>query len=124
MKRKEQIKQLVNQTKTVVLVECVNEAFNSWTRMKGLLGKKEYPNQALVIHPCQQVHTWFMRFPIDLIFIDPMQKVIAKEQNVKPWSLSKKRRDAVAVIEAEIGVFSDDKVTIGDVLTIEKVDEE
>ena len=113
---------LRNKTNSLILVEHADLTKNMWQRMQGLLGKKIYLNRALIIRPCNQVHTWFMRFSIDVLFIDHQNRVIAKELDLKPWAISKKQPKAVAVIEAAAGVFLDEKVCIGDLLEFEKVD--
>ncbi|NEU30510.1 DUF192 domain-containing protein [bacterium LRH843] len=111
-----------NKTKAITLVERVEWTENGWSRFKGLLGKKAFTNRALVIQPCNQVHTWFMCFSIDVLFINNQNEVIAKESALKPWAVSAKQRNATAVIEAEAGVFSNEKVDIGDVLEFVKAD--
>ncbi len=116
------MERLRNKTTSRSLVKRVKWAKSHLLRVKGLLGKKSYREQALIIHPCQQVHTWFMAFPIDILFLDKDYKVIAIERGLKPWAISQKQVDAAMVIEAEAGVFSEDRVTVGDELTIEKVD--
>lgn len=112
---------LRNKTKSIVLLEKIDYTKNRWQRMKGLIGKGSYQNRALVIQPCNQVHTWFMRFSIDVLFIDIDNRVIAKELELKPWSISLKLPKSVAVIEAMAGTFSDGEVSIGDVIEFEKV---
>ena len=68
---------LINQTRNVVLAEDLFIARTLFTRVKGLLGRKVFlPNQAIILDPCNSVHTFFMRFPIDLLFVDKNYKVI------------------------------------------------
>ena len=60
-----------NATRNVVLADHGELAETPWRRMKGLLGRSELePGGALVIRPCQGVHTWLMRFPIDVLHVD------------------------------------------------------
>lgn len=115
--------QLYNQTKEIVLSSDVVLATNYFTRLKGLLGKKEFRNKAIIIKPCQQVHTWAMRFPIDVLFLNKDSQVLAMELELQPWKVSKKYKEAITVIEAEAGTFSRSGVSTGDVLTIKKVHE-
>jgi uncharacterized membrane protein (UPF0127 family) len=45
--------------------------------MKGLLGRKTFlPNQAIILDPCNSVHTFFMRFSIDVLFLDKNYRVV------------------------------------------------
>lgn len=118
------IMKLWNETKKRMIVYRLEYARTYWERMKGLLGKKEYPNAALFIEPCFQVHTWFMRFTMDVLFVNEQNEVIAKAERLTPWSISKKYDRAKAVIEAEAGTFSDEVVRIGDMLRVIKVEDD
>lgn len=52
----------------------------------GLLGRKSYPtNRVMVIPKCSSIHTFFMRFPIDVVFLDNAGKVVRVKYNVPPW---------------------------------------
>ena len=58
-------------------------------RARGLLGKKEFHRgQALVLDPCNSVHTFFMRFPIDLLFVSKDNKVVKAISRLAPFCLS------------------------------------
>lgn len=60
------------------------------TRLKGLLGKKHFGNnQSLWIKDCPSVHTFFMQFPIDVVFHDKDMKVTLIIENLKPWRMTK-----------------------------------
>jgi uncharacterized membrane protein (UPF0127 family) len=63
--------QLINITNGAVLADVVQLADNFMTRLKGLLGRTGLKSdEALIIQPCKSVHTCFMRFPIDVIFLN------------------------------------------------------
>lgn len=84
------------------------------TRLKGLLGRSEMPkNTALILTPCRQVHTFFMRFSIGVIFLNKQGVVLHKEM-LKPWRVSKLVKDAVMVVEVEHGAL--ERINVGDVL--------
>ena len=54
----------------------------------GLLGRKTYPpNRIMVIPKCGSIHTWFMRFAIDVVFLDKCGTVLCIEYNVSPWRM-------------------------------------
>lgn len=60
-----------NITRQTPLVNSGELAEDTWGRMKGLLGRSHFePGEGLVISPCQGVHTWLMRFPIDVLHVD------------------------------------------------------
>lgn len=89
-------------------------------RIKGLLGRSAFKRgSALVLKPCQSVHTFFMRFPIDVAFVDSKNSIIKTYNNLKPWKMSKFFFSAYFCIEfpAETLVETDTKV--GDFLSLE-----
>src|SRR5450432_3863744 len=58
-------------------------------RRAGLLGRKRLePGEGLWISPCESVHTFFMKFPIDLVYLDKSRKVRKVRHAVPPWRLS------------------------------------
>jgi len=81
-------------------------------RYKGLMGEKV--PQSLVITPCIQVHTFFMRFPIDVIFYDSGYNVVHIEKNLSPWRISKKVKNAQGVVELPAGTADNVGIKIGD----------
>ena len=57
--------------------------------MKGLLGRDELrPGEGLLLRPASSIHTFFMRFPIDAVFLDRDLVVRKVEPDVKPWRLA------------------------------------
>lgn len=85
-------------------------------RFKGLMLKEEGDTQyVLAISPCKQVHTFFMRFPIDVVFCDKKGCVLEVHRHVEPWKVDKLVTRAYSAIEAPAGTFLKN-VTIGDVI--------
>ena len=69
-------------------------------RTKGLLGKDKLEDEeALLLCGCKAIHTMFMKFPINAIFLDKQYQIVGIENNIKPWSKSKYYRDAYYVLE-------------------------
>lgn len=88
-------------------------------RIIGLLGRKEIKaKEALVLTPCNSVHTFFMRFPIDLIFLDKDSKVIKAISRFKPYRISKMYFRANTVIELPAGILESASLEIGDTLRV------
>ena len=69
----------------------------------------------MILKPCDQVHTFFMRFAIGVIFLDESGKVLDK-QLLKPWQRSRKVERARAVVETGPEVF--EQVGLGETLII------
>jgi hypothetical protein len=58
-------------------------------RNKGLLGRDRLsPGEGLWIIPCEAVHTFWMRFPIDLVYLDRKKRIRKLSSDVRPWRLS------------------------------------
>lgn len=98
---------LINQTKNTVLAEDVFIANTLFKRIKGLLGKKIFlPNQAIILDPCNSVHTFFMRFPIDVLFVDKNYKVIKIISQLNPNKVSPIYWHVSKVIELPSGMLN------------------
>ena len=101
------------------LATNVKVADNLFTRMKGLLGKKELPTgDALWIKPCFSVHTFFMKFPIDVLFLNKQNQVIAAISNLTPNRLSRLYPQSCSVLELPIGTIDASNTAIGDKIEI------
>jgi uncharacterized membrane protein (UPF0127 family) len=83
----------------------VRVAGDSASRRKGLLGRTSIDDEALVLAPCSAVHTWFMRFPIDVLFVDRGGVVRKCVANVRPWRIAGAWR-AFAAIELPAGTIA------------------
>ena len=68
-----------------LLVKNAYLATSILSRLKGLLGRNELPSdEALVISPCNSIHTFGMKFPIDVVFLDKNNTVTGYKMNVRP----------------------------------------
>jgi hypothetical protein len=109
---------LINQTKGTVLAENFFLADSILKRIKGLLGKASFnKGQALIIKPCNSIHTFFMRFPIDVLFMDKNNKVIQAIPGIKPFKLTSIYFQADHVIELPSGTIKDSLTSVGDKLS-------
>jgi uncharacterized membrane protein (UPF0127 family) len=99
-----------NQSSGKWLASSIVPAFDRKTRNRGLLGRSSLPaGVAMVLAPCNGVHTWFMRFPIDVIFVGRTGRVLRVRQAVAPFRLAF-RLGAFAVIELAAGSSSETSV--------------
>ena len=88
-------------------------------RLKGLLGTSHLlANQGLWIKKCNSIHTFFMRYPIDCIFLDSQLRVQKVVVNVTPWKIVWPVRKANSVIELPAHTVSLTKTEIGDQLHV------
>lgn len=112
---------VINQTKSVILAHNVIIADSFLTRLKGLLGKPCLPDGwCLVLKPCRSVHTMFMRFDIDIIFVDSHNTVVSAINNMSPFRFSSYVRDSYLTIEFPAGTIKSTCTTPGDMIKIAK----
>lgn len=75
-----------------------------WERMRGLLGRNGLPEGEVYLFPhCNAVHTFGMRFAIDIAFLDRNGNVLSLRENVRPWRMVFGGRKAVSTVEAQAG---------------------
>ena len=75
-------------------------------RMRGLLGRRELAaGEGLLLRPAPSIHTCFMRFPIDVVFLDRDLRVLDVIQELRPWRVAARRKSR-AVLELASGELS------------------
>jgi uncharacterized protein len=93
-------------------------ADNFFSRMRGLLGRRDLPDdECLLIRPAGSIHTFFMRFPIDVLFLDRELQVLAVSSDLGPWRMAG-QRGARVVVEMAAGQASKRGVQVGEQLTL------
>ncbi len=111
---------VIDLTRGAVLVEQGRVANTFWTRLKGLIGVREFaPGDGLLITPCNSVHCMFMSIPIDVVYVDADNRVVDIDREMKPWSVGRPRRRARYVIELPAGTAARVGVQPGDELAVE-----
>jgi uncharacterized protein len=88
-----------------------------WTRLRGLMGRELEPGEGLLLRPSGSVHTCFMRFAIDVVFLDSELRVLAVSPAVRPWRL-RLQRGARAVLELPAGQADRVGISAGDHLAL------
>lgn len=96
------------------LVATLEIADGPWTRLRGLLGRRHLPrDRGMLIRPCASVHTWFMRFPIDVVFLDRDDRVVSIADNLAPFRAAACWRGRSA-LELAAGSVAQARLQIGD----------
>jgi len=114
--------QVRNLTRETVMAEAAEVADTSAKRRVGLLKHKRLePGDGLWIVPCESVHTFFMKFAIDLVYLDRNKRVRKVRHAVGPWRISGCLR-ADSVLELPAGTAERTGTRPGDALAIEKLD--
>jgi uncharacterized protein len=103
---------------TVVCPECV-VADSAVLRTKGLLGRASLPDdEGILLRPASSIHMFFMRFPIDAVFLDKELRVLRVAAGLKPWRMAGKRGSR-AVLELPSGRCARVGLREGDRLVLE-----
>lgn len=102
-----------------LLIEQLNVADDLWSRGKGLLGRKSLPdNEALWIVPGNNIHTFFMKFAIDCIFVDKKLEIKRLVPNAEPFRFVGPYWKAFSVFEVRSGFIEIKKLRVGDHLYV------
>jgi uncharacterized membrane protein (UPF0127 family) len=108
--------QVSNLTRHTVLATSLELADSGSRRNKGLLGRQGLaPGEGLWIVPCEAVHTFGMKFPIDLVYLDRGKRVKKLRNSVPPWRLSA-CLSAHSVLELPAGTIRNTQTEPGDAL--------
>jgi len=95
------------------VIENISKTTHFFERMCGLLTKPRLnKNEGLLIAPCSSVHTFGMRYNIDLVFIDKQWNIIKTVNSLKPWRMSASR-NADMVLELAAGSLEQLELTTG-----------
>jgi uncharacterized membrane protein (UPF0127 family) len=96
------------------IVENVIVADCFFKRLRGLMFTKELPPEsAMLIHPCSSIHTFFMNYTIDVLYLDKNYKILAIDEEMKPGRIGKIRNNAVAVVELSKGKVKEKDIKVG-----------
>ena len=83
-----------------IIATEVESAQTFCTRLLGLMFRKQLPaGHGLLLAPCPQIHTCFMRFPIDAVFCDKSGRVLYVKENMKPWRFGRFVRGSYYTLE-------------------------
>lgn len=89
-----------------------------WSRLRGLLGRRElHADESLLLSPASSIHMFFMRFPIDAVFLDSDLTVLATREALRPWRLAS-CRGARSVLELPAGACKRLSIRPGDRLEL------
>jgi uncharacterized membrane protein (UPF0127 family) len=101
-----------------VVARLVETAFESRSRNRGLLGRSGLSDDsALILAPCSSIHTCFMRFAIDVAFVDRDGHVLRVRRALGPWRIQAAFR-ASAVVELAAGALDRSDTRVGDRLYV------
>lgn len=99
------------------------ELANTWVkRFFGLMGRRPLAaNQALLLEPCTDIHTMWMRFPIDVIFLNRDNKVLRIRNDVRPFRFCMAPKGTYKVLEMTAGNVTPTGISLDDVLNFASI---
>jgi uncharacterized protein len=110
---------IVNSTQSTLLADKARRTANFLERGRGLMFADPLPEGgALVIDPCNSIHMFGMRYPLDIIFLDKESKVVFMYRGIKPWRMGRVVRGAKLAIELPEGVIEKSGTQVGDTLVM------
>lgn len=110
-----------NRTRQAYLATQLCVAGTHWTRFRGLMATDAAnfrPGQGLWIVPCRGVHTFAMRYPIDVIYLDGSRVIVHLEKHLKPWRVAPVRLKAASVLELPENTLEATGTLLGDEIEI------
>jgi hypothetical protein len=115
------VRSLLGEDGRVVCRRCaVADGFAS--RLLGLQGRRELPrDEGLLLSPSSSVHTAFMRFEIDIVFLDQALRIVGISPRVRPWRLAG-RRGARHALELPAGEAEARALRVGETLALHEVE--
>lgn len=110
---------IVNTTRGTVMCRQARLAASFLDRLRGLMFRSALaPEDGVLLVPEWSIHTFFMRFPIDVVFLDRNNVVLSTHVSVPPNRLGPAHRGAHKVLELPAGVIEQTGTTVGDQLEI------
>jgi uncharacterized membrane protein (UPF0127 family) len=97
-----------------IIAENLMTADSFFKRLKGLMFTKQLsPQSALFIYPCSAIHTFFMHYNIDVLYLDINNIIIALDEDMQPGKIGKYVKGAVAVVEMPSGKIRETHIAVG-----------
>jgi uncharacterized protein len=101
----------------VLVASQVAVANNPWSRLKGLMGQAALAEDTgLLLQPCNSIHSFFMRFTFDAVFLDKTNTIVGLVHAMPPWRVSKLYPNAKATLELPAGSIERLKLALGQTL--------
>ncbi|QCJ44029.1 DUF192 domain-containing protein [Bacillus sp. S3] len=106
--------------KTVFIPYQIKIADSFFKRLKGLMFlKNPIMNEGLLIVPCNSVHMFFMKFPIDVVLLNERNEVIKVYPNLKPWRMTKPLKAAHSILELPAGSINNLGIIVGNIIHVQ-----
>jgi uncharacterized membrane protein (UPF0127 family) len=109
---------ITNRTRDTLLGTRVTRAASFLSRLRGYIGRAEpMPGEGILLVGCNSVHTWWMSFDLDVLFLDQRGKVLNLIRSLPPWRWIKRTKGATYVLEVPVGTIDSSQTQVGDELS-------
>lgn len=110
---------VVNLSNGTELANQTAAAYSFFKRLKGLMFTKSLlAGHGLHIQPCRSIHTFFMNYPIDVLYLSKQLEVVGMDELMQPSTVGKYQRSAFSVLELPAGRIKETETRIGQYLSI------
>lgn len=108
---------LLNKRTSQPVVDELKPVRGLWARFVGLMGAPELPEgKGLWFARCNWIHTLFVKFPLDIVYLDRDLRVVDLQTSLRPWRLPRPRLRASSVVELRAGSLEAQDIKVGDEL--------
>ena len=112
---------IINKSREKVIAENAVIADTAFSRLKGLLGRDSIgDDEGMVITCCRSIHMFFMKFAIDVVFVDKSDKVVGLVERIKPFRMSPYFWRSSYVIELPCGTIERTETKTGDLIEFQE----
>lgn len=115
--------EIVNASRSTSIASSARAARSMLARARGLMFVGDLPqNSGLLIDPCSSIHMFFMRIPLDVLYVDRNDVVVRAQRGIRPWRIGPLHtRSAAYVIELPVGTIERSQTQVGDRLAMRDV---
>ncbi len=114
-----------NPIRNTVVIERAHVAHSRWERLVGLLGRTSLADgEGLLLQGTRSVHTFGMRFAIDILYLDPANRVLLTVHALLPNRIAPWHWSVHSVLELRAGTLARSQTQIGDFVSLIQLDEQ
>jgi hypothetical protein len=111
---------VANRTRQTTLADRAAAARTFGQRLRGLMRKPPLPpGGGLVLFGDNSIHTFFMRFPIDVLYLDEERRFIRLHESMMPWKAGPIVRGCRCIVELPPGTIHHTRTSVGDLISLE-----
>jgi uncharacterized membrane protein (UPF0127 family) len=104
----------VNLSNGTEIANEISKAYTFFTRLKGLMFSKSLPEgHGLHIQPCQSIHTFFMNYPLDVLYLNKELEIIGLEEEIMPSKIGQVYKNGNSVLELPRGTIQKSGTKVG-----------